>query len=144
MATSKPAPGKVANAPDAAAAKRAIALPTQAQPQAITGPGCCCVGHYWAVVETDGTLVRGHNVWRTAKVGTGQYEVVFTGDVSNGVYVATIGRPGIATEPSGQIGVALRCCLSGVEANKGVWVNTEDSNGQSSDRAFHLVVHTAE
>jgi hypothetical protein len=142
MAIEKPVPaGRAPNAPDLAAAKKAYQPPSQPE---ITGPGCCCVGHYWAVVETDGTLVRGNNVWRTAHLGQGQYEVVFTGDVSAGVYVATIGRPGIATEPSGQIGVALRCCLTGVETNKGVWVNTEDSSGQSSDRAFHLVVHTSE
>jgi hypothetical protein len=70
------------------------------------------------------------------------YEVVFTGDVSNGVYVATIGRPGIATEPAGMVSVALRCCLDTPETNKGVWVDTHDPNGTPSDRAFHLVVHT--
>jgi hypothetical protein len=58
------------------------------------------------------------------------------------VYVASIGRPGIATEPSGQIGVALRCCLTGAEANHGVWIDTHDSGGANSDRAFHLVVMT--
>jgi len=55
---------------------------------------------------------------------------------------ASIGRPGIATEPAGQIGVALCCCLSGAEENKGVWVDTHDPNGDYADRAFHLVVHT--
>jgi len=77
-----------------------------------------------------------------ARLAPGQYEVVFTSDVSSGVYVASIGRPGIATEPAGQIGVALRCCLTGQEENKGVWVDTHDPNGDYSDRAFHLVVHT--
>jgi hypothetical protein len=75
------------------------------------------------------------------RLNPGQYEVVFTDDVSHGVYVATIGRPGIATEPAGEIGVALRCCLPTAEANKGVWVDTHDSNGAYADRAFHLVVH---
>jgi len=42
----------------------------------------------------------------------------------------------ITTEPSGQIGVALRCCLAGAETNKGVWVDTHDSNGAYSDRTF--------
>ncbi len=106
----------------------------------------CCVRDFWAVVERDGTLVRGRNVLRTRKVGTGQYEVFFTGDVREGVYVATIGRPGIFTEPSGQIGVALRYPgtpqYMPFEDNNGVWVDTQDSSGKSSDRAFHLVVHT--
>jgi hypothetical protein len=112
-----------------------------AKPQ-VTRVERCCVSEYWAVIETNGTLVRGRNVVRAKRLTTGQYEVVFTNDVSGGVYVASIGRPGIFTEPSGQIGVALRCCLTGTEVNKGVWVDTHDSSGAYSDRAFHLIVMT--
>lgn len=136
------------NAPDEKSAKEARKAGTApaagaaaAGKPAVTRSEHCCVSHYWAVIETNGTLVRGRNVVRSKRLTTGQYEVVFTGDVSRGVYVASIGRPGIATEPSGQIGVALRCCLPAAEANKGVWVDTHDSNGAYSDRAFHLVVH---
>jgi hypothetical protein len=102
----------------------------------------CCVREFWAVVERDGTLVRGRNVWRTQRLSTGAYEVIFTGDVSQGVYNCTIGRPGDATEPPGLVGVALRCCLVDPEEFKGVWVDTHDPDGTYSDRAFHLVVHT--
>jgi hypothetical protein len=92
-------------------------------------------------------LVRGRNVSRCQKIGTGIYEVFFTGDVSNGAFVATIGRPGIATEPTGQITVALRCCpglglYTPFDDNKGVWVQTWDSQGEPSDRSFHLIVLT--
>ena len=52
----------------------------------------CCVRTFWAVVETDGTFVRGRNVARVARLDAGQYEVVFTSDVNEGVYVATMGR----------------------------------------------------
>jgi hypothetical protein len=126
------------NVPDERSAQEALRAPGK---PLVTRPDHCCVHHYWAVIERDGTLVRGRNVVRSAKVGTGQYEVVFTGDVSRGVYVASIGRPGISTEPAGEIGVALRCCLPAAEADKGVWVDTHNSNGASEDRAFHLVVH---
>lgn len=135
------------NAPDekSATAARKIVAPKPdaviAGRPAVTRSEHCCVSHYWAVIETNGTLIRGRNVVRAKRLATGQYEVVFTGDVSRGVYVASIGRPGIATEPSGQIGVALRCCLPAAEANRGVWVDTHDSDGNYSDRAFHLVVH---
>ena len=105
----------------------------------VTKVARCCVHEYWAVVEKNGTLVRGRNVNRVKRLAAGQYEVVFTDDMRTGVYVATIGRPGISTEPSGQIGVALRCCLTGAEVNKGVWVDTHDSNGAYADRAFHLI-----
>jgi hypothetical protein len=106
----------------------------------------CCVREFWAIIERDGTLVRGRNVLRTCRLAQGQYEVFFTGDVREGVYVATIGRPGIYTEPPGEIGVALRYPGNPLwmpfEDNNGVWVDTHDSSGNYSDRAFHLVVLT--
>ena len=130
------------NAPHAQAAEEALALhkgmPDDPAKYGVEG---CCYRTFWAVVETDGTFVRGRNVARVAHLAPGQYEIVFTSDVSEGVYVASIGRPGIATEPAGEIGVALRC-LTGHETNKGVWVDTHDSNGAYADRAFHLIVHT--
>ena len=133
----------VANAPDAQASEQARAL-HRGQPDdpGKYGVEGCCYRTFWAVVETDGTFVRGRNVARVAHLATGEYEVVFTSDVSQGVYVASISRPGIATEPPGEIGVALRCCLTGHETDKGVWVETHDSNGRPADRAFHLIVHT--
>jgi hypothetical protein len=131
------------NAPHAQAAEEALALHRdKPDDPARYGVEGCCYRTFWAVVETDGTFVRGRNVARVAHLAPGQYEVVFTSDVSEGVYVASIGRPGIATEPAGEIGVALRCCLTGHETNKGVWVDTHDSNGAYADRAFHLIVHT--
>jgi hypothetical protein len=102
----------------------------------------CCVREFWAVVEGNGTIVRGRNVWRVARLAPGIYEVIFTGDVSNGVYNATIGRPGIFTEPPGFITVALRYSNTVPEIGKGVWVDTRDPSGNFSDRAFHLSVLT--
>lgn len=150
--TKQPIGPQHANAPDertaAAVLSAAVARPggpgaTPApEDPSLFGVDGCCVREYWAVIERNGTLVRGRNVWRTRQLSTGVYEVVFTGDVSNGAFVATIGRPGIATEPAGEISVALRCCLGSPETNKGVWVDTHDSNGTPSDRAFHLIVLT--
>src|SRR5258706_577498 len=107
------------NSPDEGAAKEALRVSGK---PVVTRVEHCCVHEFWAVVERDGTLVRGRNVTRSKRLATGRYEVIFTEDVSGGVYLATIGRPGIATEPAGEIGVALRCCLPAAEANKGVWV----------------------
>jgi len=107
----------------------------------------CCVREFWAVIDRDASLVRGRNVVRTTHLGTGIYEVFFTGDVSNGAFVATIGRPGIATEPPGEITVALRCCpgfgaFTPFDDNKGVWIQTFDSSGKPRDTSFHLIVMT--
>src|SRR6185295_2427348 len=97
---------KALNVPDNQSAEAALRLPKEPD---VSHPNHCCVHQYWAVVETDGTLVRGRNVKYSKYLGTpGQYEVAFTGDISRGVYVAMIGRPGSATEPAGEIGVALR------------------------------------
>lgn len=147
------------NAPSEAAAKAAISprpapgpapkpdpmVPPTPDPR--WGVEKCCVREFWAVIDRDATLVRGRNVVRTTHLGTGVYEVFFTGDVSNGAFVATIGRPGIATEPPGEITVALRCCpgfgtFTPFDDNKGVWIQTFDSNGKPSDRSFHLIVLT--
>ena len=141
------------NAPSEAAHKAALvpapageAAPgVPATPDPRWGVERCCVREFWAVIERDASLVRGRNVLRTAKLGLGIYEVFFTGDVSNGAFVATIGRPGIATEPPGEITVALRCCPGAnpwtpFSDNKGVWIQTFDSSGRPSDRSFHLIV----
>src|SRR5262245_1080002 len=101
------------NAPDEAAFKSATTAKDSWVPETPDkrwGVEGCCVREFWAVIERDGTLVRGRNVLRTEQLATGVYEVFFTGEVSNGAFVATIGRPGIATEPPGEITVALRCC----------------------------------
>jgi len=139
------------NAPNDAAAKAATSPHVQPPKPGIPDPRYgveqCCVREFWAVVERDASLVRGRNVLRTRKLGTGIYEVFFTGDVSNGAFVATIGRPGIATEPPGEITMALRCCpglglFEPFEGNKGVWIQTFDSAGKPNDRSFHLIVLT--
>jgi hypothetical protein len=143
------------NAPSEAAAKAAVAARAEtagaagvpATPDPRWGVQDCCVREFWAVIERDASLVRGRNVLRTAKLGTGIYEVFFTGEVSNGAFVATIGRPGIATEPPGDITVALRCCpglgaFHPFDDNKGVWIQTFDPTGKPADRSFHLIVLT--
>ncbi|HYK01737.1 MAG TPA: hypothetical protein VE974_08275 [Thermoanaerobaculia bacterium] len=122
------------NAPSEQAVKAALAAPAK---PAISNPQRCCVRQYWAVIERNGKIVRGRNVVSAQRLATGQYEVIFNDNMTNGVYQATIGRPGIATEPAGEIGVALR-----FGNNNGVWIDTHDSAGNFSDRAFHVIAFT--
>src|ERR1043166_4610155 len=92
----KPSTSNTINAPDEATHKKAISArfsPGQPFPAPVTpdprwGVEACCVREFWAVVERDASLVRGRNVVWTNKLGTGIYEVFFTGDVSNGAFVA--------------------------------------------------------
>jgi hypothetical protein len=148
---------EVDNAPSTVALREARALAEEAARKndpAKFGVEGCCPRQFWAVVESDGSLARGRNVVRTVRLGEGRYAVVFTANVSKGAFVATLGPSGIGTAPTGQIGVATRCCtdsasylpfelLGAPGANEhAVWVDTHDTNGTYSDRPFHLVVLT--
>jgi hypothetical protein len=87
----------------------------------------------WAVVATDGTLVRGSHVTSTQAFGSA-YEVIFDRNVSGCAFVA--GRGGIDNEtPVGQVSATRR--LNNVN---GVYVNTFDSTGTGVAGPFHLAV----
>jgi hypothetical protein len=90
----------------------------------------------FAVVGGDGVLARGKNAVSSARFADGRYEVVFNRDVTRCAYTATIGQvEGSGIEPTGQITTAPRAG----NAN-GVFITTEDSAGNQSDRDFHLLV----
>ena len=57
------------NAPDERAAKLARTPQPVKDEAAKLGVENCCIREYWAVVERDGTLVRGRNVLRTSRLG---------------------------------------------------------------------------
>jgi hypothetical protein len=89
----------------------------------------------WAVVTTAGVLNRNFHATSAASLGFGSYEVIFDRNVTNCAYVATIGDEGFGTTP-GEISAARRFG----NAN-GVFVQTFNSAGTGSNRAFHLAVH---
>jgi hypothetical protein len=89
----------------------------------------------WAVVNgTDGTLARGFAVTRTARLSTGNYEVIFDRDVTACGYVATVGNPGAGTT-NGYADLAARA-----GSPNGVFIQTRDLMGAVADRNFHLQV----
>jgi len=91
-----------------------------------------------AVVREDGTFVQGRGVGirSSAPLGVGYYEVIFRRNVSNCVYVATIGVPGNdSVPPPGEISVASR-----FGKPRGVFVSTYNSAGVLTNKGFHLVV----
>jgi hypothetical protein len=92
-----------------------------------------------AVVNSNGTLARGHKAVSATRLGTGAYEVVFRKDVRRCAYLATIGLSGSAgSSLPGEITVVGR---SGND--RGVFVTTHSSGGASADLGFHLAVHCA-
>jgi len=90
----------------------------------------------WAVVQDDGTLVRGKNATGAIHLSTGVYEVDFTTSIAKCSFTGTIGLPGSSgTNSPGFITVAGR----GNNAD-GVFVKTYDQAGASTDLGFHLNV----
>jgi hypothetical protein len=90
----------------------------------------------WAVVGADGALPRRNGATAVTKLGTGDYEVAFGGNVTGCAYNATLGATDAADPPAGEVGVSAR----GGNANA-VRVVTRDSSGSPADRPFHLTVN---
>ncbi len=95
-----------------------------------------CVGCF-AVVDSNGTLLLGNGVARAAKLGDGQYEVIFNKLVTKCAYSTTLGRTGAVPFPvDGEI-----AAIGHFSSNKGVMVQTFQSGGSPfSDKPFHLVL----
>lgn len=90
----------------------------------------------FAVVGSDGTLVRGGNTTGAIHLGTGIYEVDFSSSVKKCVFTATIGLPGSdGTNSPGFVTVAGRG-----GNDDGVYLRTYDQKGNSADFGFHLNV----
>ncbi|MBW4701233.1 MULTISPECIES: hypothetical protein [unclassified Micromonospora] len=91
---------------------------------------------FWAVVAANGVLNRGFGVVSSTRVAVGQYQVVFSHDVTRSAYVGSIGLTGsVGASPSGEIAVVGRFGVP-----NGVFVQTFTSAGVAADRAFHLTI----
>ena len=89
----------------------------------------------FAVITSDGVLVRGRGVTSVTKLGgSGAYEVIFDRDVSKCAYTASVGPPTTGTV-LGEVNIATR----GGNDN-GVFVDTNTSEGAAADKSFHLHV----
>ena len=89
-----------------------------------------------AVVGPLGQFVRGRGVTSVARVANpGLYQVLFNRDVRGCFYNATVGDVGAGGPPGGQVTVGALAS----NAN-GVTVRTTNSNGDTANRPFHLLV----
>lgn len=106
-------------------------------PQGPEGPAGAPATNLWAVVEGDGTLVRGSGVTSAAQPDPpGGYEVIFNQDVTGCAYVASPGLTGSVGIPNdGSVGVVGR-----ISVPNGVYVITRDGAGASASAPFHLAV----
>lgn len=91
---------------------------------------------YTAIVDSDGTLVRGKGATSATSFGAGSYEVVFVTDVTGCAFVATIGiANGDGSVPAGYISVVGRAGNASA-----IYVETRDLNGALSTVPFHVDV----
>jgi hypothetical protein len=86
---------------------------------------------WWAVINSDGTVLRGRGVnpFHTIKQGTGNYQVGFDRGVSNCAYTATT-----TNGAAGQTGVNPGNFSTDIK------VFTVNSAGTPTDLAFHVIV----
>jgi hypothetical protein len=86
----------------------------------------------FASVALNGTLVNGNNVSTVTHIGTGQYEVTFTSDVSSCAYVSTTHNA---------YSQALQSFTAGGHlSSSGVYVETKNQGGGLTDGPFDLAV----
>lgn len=92
-------------------------------------------GVYTAFVQDNGKLKRGEGVDKAKKLGKGEYEVLFTADVKDCVWVTSIALPGTGNPFPGVISSALR-----KGNNKGLYILTGNQNAVLENLSFSVVV----
>lgn len=101
----------------------------------LQAPGAAPTTGFFAVVELDGTLIRGKGVVSSRRLSDGSYEVIFNAPVTSCAFTGTIGNTGFSGFTRGQISAQGR-----QGTNNGVFVKTSSSSGIVENRPFHLVV----
>jgi hypothetical protein len=89
-----------------------------------------------AAINSDGTVARSSEVASAQSLGTGQYEVITTRNITACTWTATIGLSAFGgSVASGEITTAGR-----IGTNNGVFIRTLNSAGTLTDLPFHLDV----
>ncbi len=134
VVTAKIANGTIQPA-DLSSAAKTSGPPGAQGPQGPSGPAGAPAATGWAVVDQNGTLVRNKSATSAQKIGTGQYQVIFSQDVTGCSYQATSGGPTLGVFAA-DLGVGQLTAVPG-----GVRVNIFNISGTAAiDAAFNLAV----
>lgn len=99
-------------------------------------PSAASITGYFAVVEGNGSFVRGKGVVSAKRLSTGTYEVIFKAPITRCGFTGTLGVTGfVGVADPGEITVQGR-----FGTNNGVFVSTQASSGVRADRPFTVVV----
>lgn len=90
----------------------------------------------YAVVNSNGTIVRGKGLASVSKVGTGIYDVRFLRNIANCSWLGTVGYGQFI----GDTGPAMITITGRVGTNNGLYVTTFNSAGSSADFPFNADV----
>jgi hypothetical protein len=93
------------------------------------------VTRLWAVVNSSGSIARSAGTTSAGRLGAGVYEVVFNQNVTNCVFVGSVGGAAEETATSGALTTSRRA-----GNGNAVRVETRTLGNAPADRAFHLVV----
>jgi hypothetical protein len=90
----------------------------------------------FAVINADGTTVRGNAVTSSSRISTGTYDVRWNRNITTCAWTGTLGLGGfVGGVGPGMIGVTGRA-----GTNNGVFVETFDRAGTSTDEPFTVLV----
>lgn len=90
-----------------------------------------------AVINADGTIVRGEGVVSSELSGTNGYAVAFGRNVAGCSFQATVGQPG----SSGVQPPSIATVAGSIANANAVFVATFDSDNAAAPRPFHLLVY---
>ncbi len=90
----------------------------------------------FAVVNSNGTIVRGKGLLSVTKLGTGVYDVRFVRNITPCSWLGTVGFG----QFSGSTGPAMITITGRVTTNNGLFVTTFNSAGGAADFPFHADV----
>jgi hypothetical protein len=105
--------------------KKIVSAP---EPLALTSSGPS------ASLNSNGTLARGKGIVSTSRLSTGQYVVKTTRNITNCMFIATLGNPGDGVPGSGEVQTALA-----TGTTDSLLVVTTNSSGTAADRS--VMVH---
>ena len=93
-------------------------------------------GTIWAVVKSDGTLIRhSKHIESAVRIAPGQYRVFAKGDVRNCAYLANGGDAGLDIPPRTYADVA-----QGFNDTRSAFVETYDAAGTRVDSDFYVAI----
>jgi hypothetical protein len=90
----------------------------------------------FAVVNSNGTLARGRGVTSVSRIGTGQYDVRFSRNITACTWEGTVGLGGFG----GAAAPAIITVAGRIGTNNGLFVTTHGTTGAAADAPFHALV----